>query len=159
MKPADMKKWISVIVFFVYSISLYAQEKTLNINSMNTVEQELSLKDSVIIRYLDAFISQLREPCYKLFPTTNRWIFLKLNTATGQIWQVQYSIDGYEHRFQTVLDDNIRLAYNDELICGRFTLYETQNMYNFILIDQIDGRCWQVQWSIDYDTRMVLRIY
>ena len=45
-----MKKWISVIIFFVYSISLYAQEKTLNTNSMNTVEQELSLKDSVIIR-------------------------------------------------------------------------------------------------------------
>lgn len=32
-------------------------------------------------------------------------------------------------------------------------------MYNFILVAQIDGRYWQVQWSIDYDKRMVLRIY
>lgn len=32
-------------------------------------------------------------------------------------------------------------------------------MYNFILVAQIDDRCWQVQWSIDYDKRMVLRIY
>lgn len=32
-------------------------------------------------------------------------------------------------------------------------------MYNFILVAQIDGRCWQVQWNIDYDKCMVLRIY
>lgn len=30
---------------------------------------------------------------------------------------------------------------------GRFTLYPTQNRYNFILLDQTDGRTWQVQWS------------
>lgn len=30
---------------------------------------------------------------------------------------------------------------------GRFTLYPTQNVFTFILLDQIDGRMWQVQWS------------
>ncbi len=154
-----MKKWISWVVIFVFSIGLHAQEKISNTYDTIPCNKEMSQKDSLIIGYLDVFTSQLREPCYKLFPTTNRWTFLKLNTATGQIWQVQYSTDGYKYRFQTVLDDNIRVIYNDEVICGRFTLYETQNMYNFILIDQIDGRCWQVQWNIDNDKRMVLRIY
>ncbi|MEI6662551.1 MAG: hypothetical protein WCL01_10525 [Comamonadaceae bacterium] len=32
---------------------------------------------------------------------------------------------------------------------GRFTLYPTRNMYNFILLDQDVGRTWQIQWSTD----------
>ncbi|HEV3218228.1 MAG TPA: hypothetical protein VGZ48_00545 [Candidatus Acidoferrales bacterium] len=32
---------------------------------------------------------------------------------------------------------------------GRFTLYPTENIYNFLLLDQIDGRVWQVQWNWD----------
>ena len=42
---------------------------------------------------------------------------------------------------------------------GRFTRYPTSNMYNFILLDQIDGRVWQVQWSFEKDKRMILPIY
>lgn len=42
---------------------------------------------------------------------------------------------------------------------GRFFLYPTSNMYNFILLDQIDGRTWQVQWSTEEKNRMVLGIY
>ena len=42
---------------------------------------------------------------------------------------------------------------------GRFFLYPTQNMYNFILLDQVDGRTWQVQWSIDKDKRGTWAIY
>ena len=42
---------------------------------------------------------------------------------------------------------------------GRFFLYPTQNMYNFILLDQIDGRTWQVQWNIDKDKRGTWVIY
>ena len=41
---------------------------------------------------------------------------------------------------------------------GRFFLYPTQNVWNFILLDQLDGRVWQVQWSIEEKNRMVIRI-
>lgn len=41
---------------------------------------------------------------------------------------------------------------------GRFFLYPTTNIYNFILLDQIDGRTWQVQWGKEGE-RGVLRIY
>lgn len=39
------------------------------------------------------------------------------------------------------------------------TLHATTNYYNFVLLDQIDGRTWQVQWSTDSNKMMVLRIY
>jgi len=42
---------------------------------------------------------------------------------------------------------------------GRFKLYPTENTYNFIMVDVIDGRTWQVQWNIDYDKRLCYRIY
>ena len=40
---------------------------------------------------------------------------------------------------------------------GRFKLYPTGNMYNYIMVDVIDGRTWQVQWNIDEDKRLVYR--
>lgn len=39
------------------------------------------------------------------------------------------------------------LASGEDAIPGRFNLYSTQNMWTFILLDQVDGRTWQVQWS------------
>ena len=42
---------------------------------------------------------------------------------------------------------------------GRFKLYPTGNMFNFIMVDVIDGRTWQVQWNIDKDKRIVKRFY
>jgi hypothetical protein len=44
-------------------------------------------------------------------------------------------------------------------IIGRFTLYPTENMYNFLLLDQIDGYVYQVQWSMTKDYRGVIPIF
>ena len=49
-------------------------------------------------------------------------------------------------------------ATKEEERDGRFTLYPTQNMWTFILLDQIDGRMWQVQWSMKEDSRFVIQI-
>ena len=42
---------------------------------------------------------------------------------------------------------------------GRFKLYPTGNMYNFIMVDVINGRSWQVQWNNDKNKRIVDRFY
>ena len=42
---------------------------------------------------------------YQLYPTENTWTFFKLDTMTGRIWQVQYSIKGDEYRFETILNN------------------------------------------------------
>lgn len=96
---------------------------------------------------------------YQLYPTQNMWTFLKLDTLTGQIWQVQFSIEGDAYRFETVLSskditDELKL----EKIVGRYILYPTQNTYNFILLDQITGYTYQVQWSRDIENRVVIPI-
>jgi hypothetical protein len=93
---------------------------------------------------------------YRLFSTKNIYTFIKLNTRNGQMWQVQWSTK--DNQFQTTLSDISRVE-KDEEKNGRFFLYPTTNIYNFILLDQIDGRAWQVQWSTEAKERMVIRIY
>ncbi len=92
---------------------------------------------------------------YRLYPTQNMWTFIKLNTRTGQLWQVQYSVQ--DNRFEVYLSLESLATLDDERN-DRFALYPTQNMYNFILIDQFDGRQWQVQWSQDAEKRFIIPI-
>lgn len=94
---------------------------------------------------------------YKLYPTKNIWTFIKLNTSNGQMWQVQFAINNEGKRGEDVLS-LFRLASGKEAVNGRFELYPTENMYNFILLDQVDGRSWQVQWSFDYMNRGIIPI-
>lgn len=93
---------------------------------------------------------------FRLFQTNNRWTFLKLDTRTGEIKHVQYSIDGEAMQYDL---NSKPLAEREDAKPGRFFLYPTENTYNFILLDQIDGRVWQVQWNIDKDNRGIWRIY
>ena len=95
---------------------------------------------------------------YKLYPTQNMWTFLKLDTETGRIWQVQYSVKGNDTRFEVPLNPgNIAKALKRSQKAGRYTLFPTQNMYNFILLDQIDGDTYQVQWG-NAENRMLMQI-
>jgi hypothetical protein len=41
---------------------------------------------------------------------------------------------------------------------GRFTLYPTENIYNFLLLDQIVGSVYQVQWSMEEKGRAIIQI-
>lgn len=105
----------------------------------------------------EQFIQTYDVARFKLFPTQNIWTFIKLDTQTGEMWQVQYSVDGDKRRFEYELNPNSLIA-NAKKVNGRFVLYPTQNIYNFILLDQIDGKTWQVQWSFDEENRAVLPI-
>lgn len=93
---------------------------------------------------------------YRLFATRNMYTFIKLNTRNGQMWQVQWGTES-KYQFESILSDVSRVEKAQERN-GRFFLYPTKNIYNFILLDQIDGRAWQVQWSLETNERMVSRI-
>jgi hypothetical protein len=93
---------------------------------------------------------------YRLFPTENMWTFIKLNTRNGQMWQVQYDVQG-DNRGEVSLS-SISLASKANETNSRFTLYPTQNMWTFILLDQINGQMWQVQWSMDAEKRGIVPI-
>lgn len=107
----------------------------------------------------DSNLIPTQEPIvpFRLFKTTNMWTFILLDTITGKMWQIQYDING-NNRGSVVLND-VNLAQDKEVFVGRFTLYPTTNMWTFILLDQVDGDTWQVQWSQEKENRFVLPIY
>lgn len=91
---------------------------------------------------------------FRLFQTNNGRTFLKLDTRNGIITHVQYSIgDTFEYPLNTT-----PFAEGDDAEPGRFFLYPTENPYKFILLDQIDGRVWQVLWNLDRYSRGVWAI-
>ena len=104
---------------------------------------------------IDANESKMAER-YKLYPTENMWTFLKLDTKTGRVWQVQYAINS---RIQSQFV-SVRLSWDEDWGAlsniGRFELYPTQNMYTFLLMDKKLGTIWQIQWSTDPDNRGVV---
>lgn len=131
-----MKKIVLYLIFSLSTISLIAQTESKQNN--NVTGQIINLVS------------------YRLFPTQNMWTFIKLNTRNGQMWQVLYSMKS-EGRFETYLN-LIPLVSKDKEVNDRFTLYPTQNIYTFILLDQIEGKTWQVQWSTETENRAVIPI-
>ena len=90
---------------------------------------------------------------YVLYPTTNVYTFLKLDTRNGKIWQLQYSMD--ENEFEVALNSR-ELVTNGKP--GQFALYPTSNLWTFILLDTINGDTYHVQWSQDAEQRVVVPI-
>ena len=130
------KLFFTLIIIFLSTILTFAQ------SSSEAPHQNISMDSNVV---------------YRLFATKNMYNFIKLNTRNGQMWQVQWSNKGKEYRFESTLSD-ISQVNKDEEKNGRFFLYPTTNIYTFILLDQVDGRTWQVQWGKE-DERLVIRIY
>ena len=93
---------------------------------------------------------------FRLYPTENNYTFLKLDTRDGTIFQVQWSMEEAS-RFETFLNI-LPLVEEEEQVANRFTLVPTQNRWTFILLDQINGKTWQVQWSTEYSERLILPI-
>lgn len=91
---------------------------------------------------------------FRLYPTTNMFTFLRLNTSTGFIDVVQYSTNDENSMIYGL--SPYALA-KDEAI-DRFTLYPTKNIWTFLLLDQLEGRTYQVQWNTDPQKRFVIEI-
>lgn len=93
---------------------------------------------------------------YRLFKTQNNWIFLKLNTCNGKISLIQWSLDGNQLEYD--INTVSLISAREEAIPGRFTLYATVNVYNFVMLDTYTGYAYQVQWSIDGSNDIVIPI-
>ena len=139
---------LTTIALFVCGQNiLFAQE--IKADSLQTI---LSEKD-----ILSLVASNTRsEENYKLYPTENMWTFLKLDTRTGKIWQVQYSVNS--DSYGEVIVNDWDLTYGSNEKAGRFELYPTQNMYNYLLLDKKDGLIAQIQWSMSAENRGLVRI-
>lgn len=85
---------------------------------------------------------------YELYPTTNIYNFLKLNTKTGVITKIQFAINNDAARFESNINPE-PIVSAESSYEGRFKLQPTTNIYNFLLLDQSTGRVWQVQWGLE----------
>jgi hypothetical protein len=105
------------------------------------------------------YASEIQNPnaIYEMYKTENIYHVLKLNTRTGQITQVQIGVgkDGWAME-NTVNSKSLVPAEEEQN--GRFALYPTGNMYNFVLLDRISGKVWQAQWSTKPENRGILPI-
>ena len=90
------------------------------------------------------------EVAFRLFETQNMWNFLLLDTRNGKVWQVQYSVNK-NHRAAYFPINELKLPMPNKSAhrLGRFTLHPTDNMWNFILVDQDEGYVYQCQFSVD----------
>lgn len=73
------------------------------------------------------------------------------------MWQVHFAVketDGHG----TLNLNSLALVSEEKEVNGRSTLYPSQNMYNFLFLDQIDGNFYHVQWSIEENNRAIMSI-
>ena len=141
---------------------------------------------------------------FKVYNTSNIYTSLLLDSATGQIWQLQIGLSDSDQLKSVLSDykyaetiDYYTQKHNDDMKDweenynskpdsivsaedkkyfkpmsledrlslmkvgknGRFKLYPTDNTYNFIMVDVINGDTYQVQWNTDIDKRLVLKFY
>lgn len=136
-----MRKIIALLFFATLTLTVFSQKKQINSSNEEQKSEKGFAPNGVV---------------YRLFPTENMWTFIKLNTRNGQMWQIQYDIEG-DNRVKTDLYLVPLVATQNEMN-DRFTLYPTQTFYTFILLDQLDGRVWQVQWSMDIMNRGIIPI-
>ena len=61
----------------------------------------LTQKEAYMNKMLELKKEYQINPKYKLYPTQNMYNFLRLDTATGMIWQVQWSTD-FDKRFEAI---------------------------------------------------------
>lgn len=143
-----MRKLILTICMCFASMNIYAQKSII-----------ASGKDSTLIaiqKQLGDIAFRIRDiDRYKLYQTENIYTFLQLDTATGKIDQLQWSLDEDNEGSVTINDDDLSFGTG----CGTFELYPTKNMYQFILLDKVYGRKWHVQWGMDRTKRWIRRMY
>lgn len=142
-----MKKFALFVFVITIAMNGYSQSSKSSVCDSTLIYISKQLEDIEFrINGLDRF---------KLYSTDNIYTFLKLDTATGKIDQLQWSLDSDNEGTVTINSDDLSL----ETGSGTFELYPTKNMYQFILLDKVTGRQWHVQWGMETSKRWIRRFY
>ena len=85
---------------------------------------------------------------FKLFPA-DHYNFLLLDQINGKIWQYTWDIRLEKNKISPI--NNSTLIEEKNIIENRFTLYPTIDSRYFLLLDKINGKLWQLNWSVKPD--------
>ena len=107
---------------------------------------------------------------YKLYPTENINVFLKLDTRDGYVYQIQrrtgevnsssilistYRPDQYRKNWPIDSESGFVIYSGRKQPIGRYKLYPTQNMWTFLMQDVFDGHTYMVQWGFEKEDRFI----
>ena len=147
-----MKK---IILLLILVVSLSASGQTTNTEKSLSQNDSLTWAGTKWLEQIELNLS-LKER-YKLYPTQNMYNFLLLDTKTGQIEQIQWSMKPENEIHSTI--NSVDLTYGQGYGSRSFELIPTQNMYTFLLVDKTTGRIWHVQWGLENSKRGIWNIY
>ncbi|MCJ7448878.1 MAG: hypothetical protein MUO72_14425 [Bacteroidales bacterium] len=99
------------------------------------------MKKLLIIFAFALFLSPIiYAQTYKFYQTKNIHNQLRLDTKTGEVFQIQS--DGQKFLVHAATSPlNLKL--------GRYILHTTENMWTYILLDTFTGKLWQCQYSVE----------
>ena len=142
-----MKHFVLFYILIAIAINGYSQSTKNSVCDSTLIYITKQLED------IDFRINGMNR--FKLYPTENIYTLLKLDTATGKIDQLQWSLDSDKEGSFTINNDDLSLGSGS----GTFELYPTKNMYQFILLDKVTGRQWHIQWGMEASQRWIRRFY
>lgn len=143
-----MKRLFISLFLIVACLSSYAQKDSVASANTSVLEEINDAVQSIDFTYNYS-------GRYKIYQTENIYILIKLDTTTGRISLLQWNLNS-EKEFETYL--NLEdLSYGGSQK-GRFELYPTKNMYQFILLDTMQGGTWHVQWGTKKEQMWIRRI-
>ena len=121
------------------------------VNSISDIDAENSVKI-----HGEVFAKSANR--YKIYPTSNMYNFLKLDTKMGYIYRIQWSYEDNK-RYETDVNYKRLVDYEDDWVNDRFEIYPTSNIYSFLLLDKINGRVWHCYWGFESEGNGIQRIY
>ena len=133
-----MKQILLTFIAVLYTSAICAQR-------FNPTTQRDSILNEIYEDVASIKFNQEEYGRYKIYQTENIHILLKLDTASGIIKMVQWDLDR-DKEFEVFINTEW-LAEGTLAKKGRFELYPTKNMYQFILLDTLFGSTWHVQWG------------
>ena len=139
-----MKKTTLLLLFaLVFSCYSYGQAsksvgaKTAVNKSVHSIQRSDSILSRVdsLIQVTNMWLEQIEldnslKNRYKMYPTDNIYTLLQLDTKTGMIEQVQWSLDSSNEGSVTINGEDLTSGYGYG--SNSFELYPTKNMYQFI---------------------------
>ena len=148
-----MKKLAIIFLSLFMAIGAFAQNKANTQSTTKIANDSTLIKIHDMLDDIDYRINGFDR--FKLYANENIYNFLLLDTETGKIDIVQWSLDDGKEGSATINDKDLSLDTG----CGTFELYPTKNLYQFLLLDKVTGRKWHVQWGFKASERWIKRIY
>ncbi len=104
IKNMNTRNFALICFLILIAFNSYGQIEQDSISAVQKVEKQVEKQTE---------IQQLKVPIYKLFPTTNYWTFIKLDTRNGKMWQVHFTISEEGYQGELILNSS-SLIWDDK---------------------------------------------